>query len=110
MAATGAGLMYIMIPKEKRQLSRNNIVVITGCDSGLGHAMVRHLSMMPITIVATFLNLQSEGALLIKSIFEQKNRQAICHLIEMDIVKPGDIAELVRFVTEVIRSNPGSSI
>lgn len=85
---------------KKVAVQKNDVVLITGCDSGLGHFAARKCFDTGFTVVATVLNKDSVGTQkLLKEIGDHDNR---FHVVEMDLKADDSINSLFDFVSSVI--------
>ncbi|XP_063802315.1 17-beta-hydroxysteroid dehydrogenase type 2 [Pseudophryne corroboree] len=55
-------MYYISIPVRQMLPIRNKTVLITGCDSGLGHALAKHLDDLGVLVFAGVLDQKGPGA------------------------------------------------
>jgi len=69
-------------------------VVITGCDTGFGHALVKRLDHLGFTVIAGCLDDQGEGA---ESLRKWSDSGRI-HVIKMDVTSDSDVKSAVEFV------------
>ncbi|XP_045843642.1 corticosteroid 11-beta-dehydrogenase isozyme 2 [Meles meles] len=67
-------------------------VLITGCDSGFGKETAKKLDAMGFTVLATVLDLDSPGALELRTCCSPRLR-----LLQMDLTKPADISRALEF-------------
>lgn len=66
-ALSGATTYYLMNPRETRCMSSKDVIVATGCDSGLGYSVAVHChSKLNMSVVACVHNIRSKGALKLK--------------------------------------------
>ena len=87
-------------PRDKRPINEKNVVVATGCDSGLGFSMAIHChEKLKMSIIACVLNKQSSGAQKLKEMFVSSER---FHLIELDVTKDESIDAVRKFVHEIL--------
>ncbi|XP_071053295.1 retinol dehydrogenase 7 [Onthophagus taurus] len=86
---TIASLIYYFRGTQFVTPSKNKVVFITGCDSGLGFSLAQHISDFGFTVVACFLNLESEGAKILK------NRKGLIP-VELDLTDEENIAIVVK--------------
>lgn len=97
---SGATTYYLMNPREKRLLNEKNLVVTTGCDSGLGYSMAVHChEKLKLSVVACVYKKSSKGAQKLMTMFENSKRFHIC---ELDVTRDSSINELRRFVEDLL--------
>lgn len=66
-ALGGVTTYYLMNPREKRSMSSKDVIVATGCDSGLGYSVAVHChTKLNMSVVACVHNIGSKGALKLK--------------------------------------------
>lgn len=61
-AVTAASLVYVFSSDERSEPSIFKVVVITGCDTGLGFSLAHYCCDNGFTVFAGFLNEESKGA------------------------------------------------
>ncbi|XP_025833834.1 D-beta-hydroxybutyrate dehydrogenase, mitochondrial [Agrilus planipennis] len=76
-------LIYVFYNDELDKPTKDKVVFITGCDSGLGFSIAQHLCEEGFTVIAGLLNLNSDGAIELRKIFGNKIRYV--HLDLTDI-------------------------
>lgn len=99
----GAGLVFSLIQRNRQKpINARNVILITGCDSGLGFNMAvycnRQLNMF---VCAACLSMNSEGA---RKILEQCNPNRLL-LIELDIRKSASILHVEKTITNLLTNN-----
>lgn len=84
--------------QQQKIVPHNNLVVlITGCDSGLGHFSARKCFETGFTVVATVLNKDSNGTkMLLEQIGEHEKR---FHVVEMNLKDDRSIKNVFDFVS-----------
>ena len=103
--STFSGLVthYLMNPREKAIVNERNVVIATGCDSGLGYSIALHChEQLSMSVVACVHQLNSTGALKLKKMFESSNR---FHMIELELTEDESINGVKKFVNELLESN-----
>lgn len=87
---------------EAIKISRNHVVSITGCDSGLGYSLAKYAFDLGFTVIATFLDTASVGA---------RNLEAYCgnYLIpiHLDLTNDQSIKDVGMAVKACIQQNRG---
>lgn len=73
--------------------TKKKVVVITGCDSGLGYSLSRKCNEIGLTVVSGCLDLESEGA---------KNLASLNRVIKLDVRKPETVQDLFRHVGDIL--------
>ncbi|XP_050315712.1 D-beta-hydroxybutyrate dehydrogenase, mitochondrial [Anthonomus grandis grandis] len=103
---TSASLVYVFSrEKQKIVANKKKVVVITGCDSGLGFSLAQHAADSGFTVIATFLNLDSKGSLEIKRLYGGYIIQ-----IQLDITDSISIQNCVQTLEHYFSKNPGYSL
>jgi enoyl-[acyl-carrier-protein] reductase (NADH) len=97
---------YILAnPRGKRLLTAKNLIVTTGCDSGLGYSMAVHChEKLNVSIVACVHNSNSRGAEKLQSKFGNSKR---FHMCQLDVTKDSSINEVRRFVENLLETKEG---
>lgn len=93
----------------RRQLNvgERQVVLVTGCDSGLGHSLAVYCyNALNMTVISCCHNLESQGARLLQQINdrEDETRQHKMLTWELDLLQPASI-ELVQVKLEKLLSN-----
>lgn len=102
-ALGGITTYYLMNPREKRSMNSKNVIVATGCDSGLGYSVAVHChNNLNMSVVACVHSLGSKGALKLKDLFSGSNRS---HLLELEITKSNSVQAVKKFVEELLEKN-----
>jgi len=70
-------------------------VLVTGCDTGIGHEVARHLDSLGFTVFAGCLDTASEGAQRLR--VEAGPR---LHLVNMDVRKESHVAAALKYIEE----------
>lgn len=73
--------------------SRNKVIFITGCDSGLGFSLAHHCQMLGFSVIAGCLSLESKGA---RELAEMST--AHIRVLEMDVSKTHSVNTAVRYI------------
>lgn len=89
--------------------NKNLVVLITGCDSGLGHFTALKCYEEGFTVVATVLNKNSEGS---KSLLKNipKTEGPCCHVIEMDLKNDNSIKNVFDYISSNLQYSKLHSI
>lgn len=82
------GLLY-----KERQDTKDKVVLITGCDTGIGHELAKHLDSLGFTVYAGCLNTSSEGAQRLRLEASSK-----LHLLSLDIRKDIDVKLALEYI------------
>jgi len=84
------GLLY-----KSLQDTTDKVIVITGCDTGIGHELAVHLDSLGFTVVAGCLSTSSEGAQRLR--VEASSR---LHLIPLDVRKEEQVKLALQYVEQ----------
>ncbi|XP_005098000.1 retinol dehydrogenase 7 [Aplysia californica] len=88
----GCLIIYYILPASHLPI-KNRSVLITGCDSGFGHALTIKLDSLGIQVFAGCLEDRGPGAL------ELKNRCSDrLHILKLDVTNSKDIAEASNYI------------
>ena len=102
-ALSGATTYYLMNPRVKKSMSMKDVIVTTGCDSGLGYSIAVHChNNLNMSVVACVLNQESRGASKLKELFSSSKR---FHLVELDVTIPESVQKLKKFVEQLLEQN-----
>lgn len=94
---------YLMNPRQKLPVSANNVVVATGCDSGLGYSMAIHChNSLNMSVVACVRHLDSKGAMKLKDQFATSKR---FHVVELEVTKSVSVENVSKFVKDLLLKN-----
>lgn len=85
---------------EKSEPSKSKVIVITGCDSGLGFSLAQHACESGFTVFAGFLNLDSKGALELQRLFVGKIQS-----FQVDVTDSEKVKGAVGVVENFLKSN-----
>lgn len=102
LTITTVSLAFISRTTEKLTSSRKKVVLITGCDSGLGFSLAQHAADMGYSVIAGFLSLESKGSKEIKRLYGSQVVQ-----IQLDITNPASINATVQTLEHLLGQNPG---
>lgn len=102
-AIGGITTYYLMNPRRKQVVSGKNLIVTTGCDSGLGYSLSIHChNVLNMSVVACCHQLSSKGALKLKNMFASSKR---FHMVELDVTKPDSVTSMKQFVEDLLEKN-----
>ncbi|XP_019343769.1 17-beta-hydroxysteroid dehydrogenase type 2 isoform X4 [Alligator mississippiensis] len=97
---SGACLIsYICLPVRSMLPVDNKAVLITGSDSGIGHALAKHLDNLGFVVFAGVLNKEGPGAEALKRSCSQR-----LSVLQMDITNPTQIREAYLAVSEKVQN------
>ncbi|XP_041364987.1 D-beta-hydroxybutyrate dehydrogenase, mitochondrial-like [Gigantopelta aegis] len=96
LALIGLWVVYYSYKKltTKAVEALGKTVLITGCDSGFGHALAKRLDAVGFTVFAGCLSKESDGATLLQNTSDR------IHTLELDITKDESIRECLETVQE----------
>lgn len=103
-SAIGAATTYfLMNPRQKLPVNSSNLVVATGCDSGLGYSIAVHChNSLNMSVVACVQHLNSKGAMMMKDLFATSKR---FHIVELEVTQNMSIEKLQSFVNDLLEKN-----
>lgn len=106
VAAISIGsLIYVFQnSSEFKQPSLRKIILISGCDSGLGFSLAIDAAKIGFNVVAGFLDLQSPGAKEIKQSYKNITQ------IQLDITSKESIFVAVETINQYLITNPNCGI
>lgn len=84
--------IYSILPASHLPVG-NKTVLVTGCDSGIGHAVVRKLDSLGMKVYAACLDTNSPGAVSLHN-----NCSENVHILQLDITNKKDIENVVSFI------------
>ncbi|XP_040264896.1 17-beta-hydroxysteroid dehydrogenase type 2 [Bufo bufo] len=79
-------LYYLSIPVRRMLAAEDKTVLITGCDSGLGHALAKYLDQQGVLVYAGVLDKKGQGAEELRRVCSPR-----LSLIQLDVTNPGQI-------------------
>lgn len=79
-------IYYISIPVQRMLTTQDKTVLITGCDSGLGHALAKYLDELGVLVYAGVLDKKGQGAEELRRVCSPR-----LSLIQLDVTNPGQI-------------------
>jgi hypothetical protein len=77
----------------------NKTILITGCDSGIGHKIAKHFHSMGCIVFATLLDINGFGA---KQLIQECGQQRM-HLIKMDVKDTDDVNRAIDSVNNYLK-------
>ncbi|XP_031637542.1 D-beta-hydroxybutyrate dehydrogenase, mitochondrial [Contarinia nasturtii] len=99
---SAAVLCSLIQRNRQKTLSERNVILITGCDSGLGFNMALYCNLkLNMFVCAACLNTRSEGAL---QLLAQCNPKRFL-LLELDIRKSASILHIEKTITNLLQSD-----
>ncbi|XP_011212654.2 retinol dehydrogenase 7 [Bactrocera dorsalis] len=87
------GKTLMMTPK--------NVILITGCDSGLGHSLALYCYSLNMTVISACHNVNSEGARLLRN----DNDSQRMFTIEVDLLKEDTITYAFQYIKDFLLTN-----
>ena len=89
--------------RERLKSNEKNVIIITGCDSGLGFTMaLEALNKLNFTVIAAVHKIESEGAVLLRKEAFGKN----FYQIELDISDDQSIHDAVQIIDMFFTEHP----
>ena len=80
------------------------VLIFSGCDSGFGNALAKHLSKFDIKVYACCLNKNSAGA------NELKRLSEAIQVIQLNITKDDDVIEAKQLIEKGMEQNEGTKL
>lgn len=97
---SGITTYYLMNPRERKMVDEKNLLVATGCDSGLGYSIAIHChENLKMSVLACVHKKNSSGAEKLRSMFDGSKR---FHMVELEITRDDSINEVKTFVEELL--------
>lgn len=96
---TFASYRFIFLTQQFVEASKDQVIFITGCDSGLGFSFAQHACELGFTVFAGCLNSESEGANVLSKL---KN----IYVIEVDITKDESVKKAIKKVDDYLLNQP----
>lgn len=90
--------IYSILPASHLPVG-NKAVLVTGCDSGIGHAVVRKLDSLGMKVYAACLDINSPGAVSLHN-----NCSENVHILQLDVTNKKDIENVVSFINNKVSS------
>ncbi|XP_017041859.1 D-beta-hydroxybutyrate dehydrogenase, mitochondrial [Drosophila ficusphila] len=89
--------------RKQLKVDSRHVVIITGCDSGLGHSLAVYChDLLRMTVVSCCHNLKSEGAKLLQALNSCKDGQARMHTLELDLLEPDSIRRVHQQLKDIL--------
>jgi 3-hydroxybutyrate dehydrogenase len=94
---------FLMNAREKHSMNGKNVIVTTGCDSGLGFSIAIYChEKLNMCVISCVNNHKSRGALKLREMFGNSNR---FHMIELEITKDESIEHVRKYVENFMAGN-----
>ncbi|XP_071947756.1 D-beta-hydroxybutyrate dehydrogenase, mitochondrial-like [Antedon mediterranea] len=90
----------LCLPPGKMLPSTGKAVLITGCDTGIGNLLVRHMHLLGLHVYAGCLNKGCEGATKLAEEFPER-----LDILQMDVTNEDEVTKAVEIVRESLESN-----
>ena len=103
--STFSGLVthYLMNARERKPVTARNVLIATGCDSGLGYSMAIHgHDHLSLSVIACVQRLKSPGAENLRQMYQHSKR---FHLVELEITRDDSIDCMRAFVEDFFAKN-----
>ncbi|CAH0550685.1 unnamed protein product [Brassicogethes aeneus] len=97
--------MFVARDRRRSKPSRRKVILISGCDTGLGFSLAQHITGCGYTVFAGFFSLESEGAKQIKQSYDQNVIS-----FSLDITKEESIKKAVMTLENFLLNNPKYSL
>ncbi|KAF7281824.1 hypothetical protein GWI33_004225 [Rhynchophorus ferrugineus] len=98
-------LSRILQERERVSINKKKVIIITGCDSGLGFSLAQYAADSGFTVIAAFLNLDSKGAKEIKRLYGGYIIQ-----IQLDVTDIKSIQSALQSMEHYFNKNPDYSL
>ncbi|XP_022200477.2 D-beta-hydroxybutyrate dehydrogenase, mitochondrial [Nilaparvata lugens] len=82
------------------EAKRCDVVLVTGCDSGIGYSAAKHCHNLGFSVVASVIDLQSAGAMSLRKLDNK-----CMSVIKLDLKNSSDISSCVEHVRSLIAEN-----
>ncbi|KAJ8926009.1 hypothetical protein NQ315_009864 [Exocentrus adspersus] len=102
LTITTLSFVFVSRYVEKLTPSKKKVVVITGCDSGLGYSIAQHAADMGFNVVAGFLSLESKGSKEIRNLYGSNIVQ-----IQLDVSNQASVSAAVQTLEHYLKQNEG---
>ena len=76
-------------------IPQGQAILVTGCDSGIGHELARHLDSIGFTVFAACLDTGSEGAQRLRI-----EASSSLKLVNMDVTREDHVKHAVEYIRE----------
>lgn len=102
-AIGGITTYYLVNARQKKKLSGNDVLVTTGCDSGLGYSIAVHChNDLNSTVVACVRDFNSKGAMKLKTMFAGSER---FHMVKLEVREKESVHKALTFVEDLLGKN-----
>ncbi|XP_017100037.2 retinol dehydrogenase 7 [Drosophila bipectinata] len=93
--------------RKQLKVDSRHVVLITGCDSGLGHSLAVYChDSLHMTVVSCCHNLKSEGAQLLQQRRPAGEAESRMHTLELDLLKTDSIDLVHQQLKDILSMNP----
>ncbi|XP_017020695.1 D-beta-hydroxybutyrate dehydrogenase, mitochondrial [Drosophila kikkawai] len=94
--------------RSQLKVDSRHVVLITGCDSGLGHSLAVYChDSLQMTVVSCCHNLKSEGARLLQALNPSKDGPNRMYTLELDLLEPDSIRLVHGQLRKILAQDPG---
>lgn len=102
-AISGSVYLFCKLMKMNNSIKTSNaVIVITGCDSGLGYSLVHHCLELGFYVFAGVLHLDSAGA---ESLNKLKDTGKLT-IFAIDVTSPEDVNQSLQLVSNFLSNKP----
>lgn len=101
-AIGGITTYYLMNPREKKSVNSKNLVIATGCDSGLGYSIATRCHNLNMSVVACVHKLNSKGAAKLRDLFSNSKR---FYMLELEVTQAQSVKAARRFIEDLLEKN-----
>lgn len=102
-ALGGFTTWWLMNPREKKTVNTKNVIVTTGCDSGLGYSLAIYChDKLNMSVIACIHQSDSRGATKLREMFSSSKR---FHMVQLEVTKSESINRVEQFVRELLDKN-----
>lgn len=95
-------ILWINFRKGKRLTVTEKAIFITGCDSGIGLEVAKHLYLAGFIVICGCLDLKSNGALLLKN-HDSKSKGKL-YVIQTDVTNEESVSSAKQKVSNILQS------
>lgn len=97
----------VIFPKIPQMNTSDKAVIVTGCDTGFGHATALRLNRDGFYVLACCLNSESEGA---KKLLRNAYKKDKMKVVQVDVTRDSDILQLKSIVDNLLTKENASGI